>query len=141
MPPRPMGGGSRSSRTACTCGEVPKSRSTQSSSARCRGTGKWGLALQQATARKHRTYPELLGAGWVRCLLVVLGMEVGGRISSGASAFLRRLARARAKPRAPWAAEATRCSLQRRWMALASFASLRTHASTLLELPAVPLDS
>ena len=99
-----------------------------------------GLALQQATARKHRTYPELFGAGRVRCRLVVLGMEVGGRISSGASAFLRRLARARAKQRAPWAAEATRRSLQRRWMALASFAGLRAHASTLLELPAVPID-
>ena len=52
------------------------------------------LALQQATARKHRTYPELLGAGRVRRRLVVLGMEVGGRISSGAWAFLRQLARA-----------------------------------------------
>ena len=70
----------------------------------------------------------------------MLGMEVGGRISSGASAFLR-LARARAGQRAPWAAEATRRALQRRWMALASFAGLRAHASTLLELPAVPIDS
>ena len=76
-----------------------------------------------------------------RCRLAMLGMEVGGQVSSGASAFLRRLARARARQQAPWAAEATRRSLQRRWMARASFAGLRVHASTLLELQAVPIDS
>ena len=60
----------------------------------------------------------------VRCRFAVLGMEVGGRISSGASAFLRRLARAGAKQRAACSAPtvsaqeaqyaAYRCWLRRR---------------------------
>ena len=120
-----MGGGPRSSRTACTCGE---GRLTRHSSACCRGTGSRdpaqtrsrGWALQQPTARRHRTYPELLGTGRVRCRLVVLGMEVGGRINSGASAFLRRLARARAR--------ATRRALHNGWRSLLSPACERAPA-------------
>ena len=94
------------------------------------------LALQQATSRKHRTYPELLGAGRVRCRLVVLGMEVGGRISNGASAFLHRLARVgpgsghhgRRKP------PDARCR-DGGWRSLPSPACKRTPARYLSSLP------
>ncbi len=63
------------------------------------------LALQQAKTRKLRRYPELQPGGHGRCRLVVFGLEVGGRFDSQALALLRRLARARARDRAPWARE------------------------------------
>ena len=95
----------------------------------------------EVSAQNWQTDWNTHGARRVRCRLVVLGMEVGGRISSGKCAFLRQLARARARQQAPWEAEATRWALHKRWMALASFAGLRAHASTLSELPAMPIDS
>ena len=58
-----------------------------------------GLALQQATARKRRTYPELRPDRRGRCRLVVFGLEVGGRFGAEALGFLRRLARARGAAR------------------------------------------
>ena len=58
-----------------------------------------GLALNQAVDRKRRTYPEFQQAR--RCRLVVVGVEVGGRISRPTLTFLRLLARARARQRAP----------------------------------------
>ena len=90
-----------------------------------------GLALEQAVARKHRTYPALQWAR--RCKLVVFGVELGGR-SPGGLTLLRLLARARARQRAPRCAQK---ALTCRWTALASMAALRAHAATLLELPAV----
>ena len=55
-----------------------------------------GNALEQAAKRKRlRTYPELAVAR--RCKLVVLALEVGGRFGPEAVAFLRQLARARAR--------------------------------------------
>ena len=55
-----------------------------------------GTALDQAAKRKClHTYPELAVAR--RCKLVVLALEVGGRFGPEAVAFLRQLARARAR--------------------------------------------
>ena len=92
-----------------------------------------GLALDQAVDRKHRAYPELRQAR--RCRLVVFGVEVGGRVSRSTLTFLRLLARARARQRAPWCAAAARQALNQRWKAQAAFAALRAHACSLLELP------
>ena len=92
-----------------------------------------GLALDQAVDRKHRAYPELREAR--RCRLVVFGVEVGGRVSRSTLTFLRLLARARARQRAPWCAAAARQALNQRWKAQAAFAALRAHACSLLELP------
>ena len=75
-----------------------------------------GLALDQAVDRKHRAYPELRQAR--RCRLVVFGVEVGGRVSRSMT-FLRLLARARARQRAPWCAAAARQALNQRWKAQA----------------------
>ena len=102
-----------------------------------------GLALAQALDRKHRTYPELQRAR--RCKLVVFGVELGGRISRSTLTFLRLLGRARARQRAPWCVAGAQQALVRRWTVLASFAALRAHACSLLELPvalspADPLD-
>ena len=99
------------------------------------------LALQQAKARKFRTYPELQPGGQARCRLVVFGLEVGGRFDRQAVALLRRLARARARDRVPWARAAAIAALTRRWTALAVLAALRAHAQSLLELPIRPCDA
>ena len=58
--------------------------------------------------------------------------------SPSALTFLRQAARARARQRAPWSAEATRRALLRRWQALAAFGA---HASTLLELLVQAIDA
>ena len=100
-----------------------------------------GLALQQAKTRKLRTHPELQPGGHGRCRLVVFGLEVGGRFDSQALALLRRLARARARDRAPWAREGAGAALTRRWTALAALAAFRAHARSLLELPVRPCDA
>ena len=92
-----------------------------------------GLALAQAVDRKGRTYPELRQAR--RCRLVVFGVEVGGRISRTTLTFLRLLAKARARQRAPWCSAGVQRAMMHRWTALASFAALRAHACSLLELP------
>ena len=99
-----------------------------------------GLALQQAAARKRRTYPELRPDRRGRCRLVVFGLELGGRFGAEALGFLRRLARARGAARAPWCSGAAGRALVRRWTGLVSLAALRAHAATLLELPACPVD-
>ena len=80
------------------------------------------LALQQARARKLRTYPELQPGGQGRCRLVVFWRLAG---DSQALALLGRLARARARDRAPWASVAAGAALTQRWTALASLAALR----------------
>ena len=72
---------------------------------------------------------------------MVFGLDVGGRFSGGALALLRRLARARARERAPWARAAASRALARRWTALAALAAMRAHAQSLLELPAQPVDA
>ena len=85
-----------------------------------------GLALAQAVDRKGRTYPELRQAR--RCRLVVFGVEVGERIRRTTLTFLRLLAEARARQRAPWCAAGAQRAMMHRWTALASFAALRAHA-------------
>ena len=55
-----------------------------------------GTAFEQAAKRKRlHAYPELAVAR--RCKLVVLAVEVGGRFGPEAVAFLRQLARSRAR--------------------------------------------
>ena len=99
------------------------------------------LALQQAKARKFRTYPEHQPGGQARCRLVMFGLEVGGRFDRQAVALLRRLARARARDRVPWGWAAAIAALTRRRTALAALAALRADAQSLLELPIRPFDA
>ena len=51
-----------------------------------------GVALQRAHRRKERTYPELVGPRR-KTRLVVLGVEVGGRMSTETTPFLSQLAK------------------------------------------------
>ena len=53
-----------------------------------------GVQLQTSSARKEQKYRELLQSR--RCHLVVLALEVGGRWSKEAAAFVRLLAKAKA---------------------------------------------
>ena len=59
--------------------------------------------LRHACRAKERTHPEICNSG--RCRLVVLGIETGGRWCPDAAAFLRFLARCRARSAAPTTAE------------------------------------
>ena len=67
-------------------------------------TDGWQIQIVGNGHGAQAPHPELLSPGRVRCRLVVLGMEISGRISNGAAALLIRLARVKARQRAPWAA-------------------------------------
>ena len=64
--------------------------------ARARADREPGAAASDAARRKRQeTYPEILAAR--RCKLVVVGLEVGGRLTAETVTFLRLLADARAR--------------------------------------------
>ena len=93
-----------------------------------------GTALEQAAKRKRlRTYPELAVAR--RCKLVVLGLEVGGRFSREAAAFLRQLAKARARESPARLRSAVQRAPLHRWTGMLAVAAQRALAHSLLELP------
>ena len=98
-----------------------------------------GTVLEQAAKRKRqRTYPELAVAR--RCKLVVLGVEVGGRFSREAVAFLRRLAKARARESPARLRPAVQRASLHRWMGMLAVAAQRALAYSLLELPLAGAD-
>ena len=80
-----------------------------------------GAALSVARRAKERTYTELVG--------------VGGRWSSEAAAFVRPLARARARSVPPTQHSAAVSAFVLRWSRLLSFAAARAFATCLLPLP------
>ena len=92
-----------------------------------------GIALQAARARKEATYPELLGGG--RCRLVVLALEVGGRWSDEAAEFVWNLAVARARSAPDALRKAAAQAYHRRWTGLLAFAAANAFAASLLEEP------
>ena len=92
-----------------------------------------GAALAEARRAKERTYPEFADAR--RCRLVVLGLEVGGRWSAEAAAFIRLLARARARNAAVTQRAACVVAFVTRWSGLLSIAAARSFAASLLSLP------
>ena len=76
-----------------------------------------GAALAMARRRKERTYPELTGR-FGRAKLVVLACEVGGRWSDETQAFLRQLAKAKARTEAVLLQSRARAAWLRRWMTI-----------------------
>ena len=100
---------------------------------RCRRGSTAGAALVEARRAKERTYPEFADAG--RCRLIVLGLEVGGRWSAEAAAFIRSLARARARSAAVTQRAACVAAFVTRWSGLLSIAAARSLAASLLSLP------
>ena len=103
---------------------------TSDAQPRRRGGQYAGTALHTARRNKERTYPELVGAG--RCRLVVLAIEVGGRWSTEATQFLRLLAQARARATPAPLRQATITTLIARWSALLTHASMHAFAASLL---------
>ena len=87
-------------------------------------------ALHDARKAKERTYPELLRNS--RCRLVVLGIEVGGRWSEEAAAFITNIARAKARDMPAPLRHAPTASLISRWAAFLTHAALSAFAASLL---------
>ena len=77
--------------------------------------------------------PELTRAR--RCRLVVIGIEVGGRLGDEAATFLRLLARQRAAAVPAHLRPAAQAAWVARWAALLAVAAQRAYATSLLELP------
>ena len=102
--------------------------------ARARADREPGAAASDAARRKRQeTYPEILAAR--RCKLVVVGLEVGGRLTAETVTFLRLLADARARAAPTRLRSATRQASVHRWTGLLAVAAQRAYASSLLELP------
>lgn len=98
-----------------------------------------GNALEQAAKRKRlHTYPELAVAR--RCKLVVIALEVGGRFGPEAVAFLRQLARARARESPARLRPAVQRASLHRWTGMLAVAAQRALAYSLLELPLAAAD-
>ena len=94
-----------------------------------------GAVLAAARRRKERTFPELTGQ-FGRARLVVLAGEVGGRWSDEIQAFLRQLAKARARSEpVPQQAHA-RAAWLMRWRAILACSSARAFGMSLLEVRA-----
>ena len=111
---------------------------TSAAEPRRRGGRFAGTALHAARQTKERTYPELVGSG--RCRLVVLAMEVGGRWSAEAAQFLRLLAQTKTQSTPRHLRQATVTTLISGWSAILTHAGMQAFgmqafASSLLSIP------
>ena len=93
-----------------------------------------GAALRIARRAKERTYPELVGGG--RARLVVVAIELGGRWSTEAAILLRLLSRHKTQSIPILLRPAARHAWISRWAAHLSAAAMRSFACSLLHLPA-----
>lgn len=91
-----------------------------------------GAACQAARKKKTRTYPELSRED-VRARLVVLALEVGGRWSSEAWAFVRCLSRARAREQVPILKKQAQPAWHRRFVGILAVAAQRAFGESLLK--------
>ena len=130
----------------CHSGKEPKSPLTHvgvpphsQRGAQARGRARAGPRLQTAANRKGRAvYPELLAAR--RCKLVVLGIEVGGRIGREALGFVRQLANAKARGVPARLRAAAQQANIHGWRGMLAVAAQRAFAMSLLELPPATAD-
>ena len=93
-----------------------------------------GAALRIARRAKERTYPELVGGG--RARLVVVAIELRGRWSTEAATLLRLLSRHKTQSTPILLRPAARHAWISRWAAHLSAAAMRSFACSLLHLPA-----
>ena len=83
-----------------------------------------GVVLHRARRRKERTYPELWGLeGGPR--FVVLGIEVGGRMSTETASFLSQLAKARARQETALMRRRAEQAWRMRWGSILACATAR----------------
>ena len=85
------------------------------------------------TRRKERTYPELVGPRR-RARLVVLGIEVGGRMSMETTSFLSQLAKARSRQETALMRRRVEQAWRMRWGAILACATARAVATSSLNL-------
>ena len=85
--------------------------------------------MEDARKRKETRYPELQRG---RCRLVVTAMEVGGRWSDEAHAFLQVLAEGKSKEAPTLLRGSAYRHWLRRWSSLVLVAGMRAFANTLL---------
>ena len=93
-----------------------------------------GVALSTAERRKRTRYPELGQPGPQR--LVVLAAEVGGRWHATAAAFVRQLARVRARRAPPAVRRVARAGWSRRWWGMLGAARGLQHRPRPLDVAA-----
>ena len=94
-----------------------------------------GVVLERARRRKERTYPELVVVGpRRRARLVVLGIEVGGRMSTETTSFLSQLAKARSRQETALLRRRVEQVWRMRWGAILACATARAVATSLLNL-------
>ena len=90
-----------------------------------------GVALVAARRRKERTYPELVQPGH-RAKLVVLAGEVAGRWSEETIAFIRHMAKARAREEPFIFRKRAEQGWRMRWCSLLACTAARAFAASLL---------
>ena len=100
----------------------------------CAQEERWSPRLSRRPPHRHRVLSAR--ALPLEHAVARVCREAGARVV----ALLRRLARARARDRVPWARAAAIAALTRRWTTLAALAALRAHVQSLLELPIRPCD-
>ena len=83
---------------------------------------------------KERTYPEIMGGG--RARLVVVALESAGRWSQEAATLLRLMARNKTQSLPVLLRQAARHAWISRWAAHMAAAAMRSFACSLLHLPA-----
>ena len=93
-----------------------------------------GAALRIARRAKERTYPEIVGGG--RARLVVVALETAGKWSQEAATLLRLMARNNTQSFPVLLRQAARHAWISRWAAHMSAAAMRSFACSLLHLPA-----
>ena len=96
-----------------------------------------GLACAEARRKKSRTYPELMGENR-RARLVVFALEVGGRWSREAWAFVKGLALSRAREEPDLLRKSAAAAWHRRFVALLAVAAQRAFGESLLERTSGP---
>ena len=92
----------------------------------------------EANRKRRAVYPELVAAR--RCQLLVLGVEVGGRIGQEALGFVRQLVNAKARGVPARLCAAARQAHIHRWTGMLAVAAQRAFAMSLLELPPATAD-
>ena len=95
------------------------------------------VVANAARQDKERKYPEFFESH--RCVLVVLALELGGRWSNEAYAFIEELAWAKSREAPPPVRKSARLSWHRRWVRMLSCTAARAWSGSLVAPTGAPL--
>lgn len=90
-----------------------------------------GVIAEGARSDKANKYPELVGSA--RCRLVVLAVELGGRVSAETADFLRQLAAARAGSSPGYLRASAAAAFERRWARMLAVSATTSHIRSVIE--------